>query len=335
MKIAIIGAGLAGLTAASRLSAAGHEVDVLEKSRGAGGRMSTRREPWASLDLGAQYFTARSPAFREQVARWLRGGVAARWRFTPRRIEGGVLRPSPDATRRYVGLPGMNAPARSLGKGVRLITGARVRGLERQGPGWRLLGEAIDADDVYDWVISSAPAEQARELLAGTALGARISPDPHTPCWAVALATRGEVDERIQGIFGDDLVSWAARQSRKPGRSAPSDCDDVWVLHFSPTWSRDNGKETSLDPAALGADWLQAALGARLEIRHRYRHYWRYANSAGDGNQGPCLVDPRQQLAAIGAWCLGGKVEDAWLSGQALAERLLATRGHRACIGGG
>ena len=72
MKIAIIGAGLAGLTAASHLISAGFRVDLVEKSRGAGGRMATRRETWASLDLGAQYFTARSPAFRAQVASWLR-----------------------------------------------------------------------------------------------------------------------------------------------------------------------------------------------------------------------------------------------------------------------
>ena len=86
MRVAIIGAGLAGLTTASRLGATGFRVDVLEKSRGAGGRMGTRREAWASLDLGAQYFTARSPEFRDQVARWLRAGLVARWAFVPRRV---------------------------------------------------------------------------------------------------------------------------------------------------------------------------------------------------------------------------------------------------------
>ncbi|WP_269139402.1 FAD-dependent oxidoreductase [Burkholderia vietnamiensis] len=42
--IAIVGAGIAGLACARVLSDAGHHVTVYEKSRGVGGRMSTRRE---------------------------------------------------------------------------------------------------------------------------------------------------------------------------------------------------------------------------------------------------------------------------------------------------
>ena len=41
--IAIIGAGIAGVTAARTLLQAGHRVTLIEKSRGVGGRMSTRR----------------------------------------------------------------------------------------------------------------------------------------------------------------------------------------------------------------------------------------------------------------------------------------------------
>jgi len=42
-RTAVIGAGMAGLTCATALRAAGHGVLVLDKSRGPGGRMSTRR----------------------------------------------------------------------------------------------------------------------------------------------------------------------------------------------------------------------------------------------------------------------------------------------------
>ncbi|HPG28302.1 MAG TPA: NAD(P)-binding protein, partial [Myxococcota bacterium] len=40
MRIAVIGAGIAGATVASRLHAAGVEVEVFEKARGPSGRMS-------------------------------------------------------------------------------------------------------------------------------------------------------------------------------------------------------------------------------------------------------------------------------------------------------
>ena len=41
--IAVIGAGIAGLVCAQQLSQAGYSVVVVEKSRGLGGRLATRR----------------------------------------------------------------------------------------------------------------------------------------------------------------------------------------------------------------------------------------------------------------------------------------------------
>src|SRR4028118_2371524 len=41
--VAVIGAGMAGLSCAQRLRQAGYSVAVVEKSRGAGGRVATRR----------------------------------------------------------------------------------------------------------------------------------------------------------------------------------------------------------------------------------------------------------------------------------------------------
>jgi predicted NAD/FAD-dependent oxidoreductase len=77
--IAVIGAGIAGTACASALQRAGYQVSLFDKSRGPGGRMSTRRgEDW-QCDHGAQYFTARAPAFRAEVARWEAAGVAAQW----------------------------------------------------------------------------------------------------------------------------------------------------------------------------------------------------------------------------------------------------------------
>ena len=59
--IAIIGAGMAGVTCARTLRQAGHKVTIFEKSRGLGGRMATRASAFGSFDHGAQYFTVRDP----------------------------------------------------------------------------------------------------------------------------------------------------------------------------------------------------------------------------------------------------------------------------------
>jgi len=79
MHVAIIGAGIAGLSCANQLKALGFQVQIYEKSHGASGRMSTRkREDW-SADHGAQYFTARDPLFLKELNQWIEADVAAIW----------------------------------------------------------------------------------------------------------------------------------------------------------------------------------------------------------------------------------------------------------------
>jgi len=76
-SIAIIGAGLAGLSCATQLQAKGFKVRVFEKSHGPSGRMSTRDGDNWSADHGAQYFTARDPLFIEELDTWIKNSVVA------------------------------------------------------------------------------------------------------------------------------------------------------------------------------------------------------------------------------------------------------------------
>ena len=107
-QVAVVGAGLSGMSCASRLHQAGWCVTVFEKSRGPGGRMSTRRSDGTSFDHGAQYFTARSTEFQQQVHQWQLDGVVAVWdgRFAKAGVDG-LESCSPRRTR-WVGVPGMN-----------------------------------------------------------------------------------------------------------------------------------------------------------------------------------------------------------------------------------
>lgn len=75
----IIGAGIAGLLGARVLADRGHRVCVLEKGRGFGGRMATRRRDGAVFDHGAQFFTARDKRFQRWAEQWLALGIVAPW----------------------------------------------------------------------------------------------------------------------------------------------------------------------------------------------------------------------------------------------------------------
>ena len=114
-RVAIVGAGMAGLCAATSLTSSGYTTRLFDKSRGTGGRLSTRRDGDLAFDLGAQYFTARDGEFVAQVERWQAAGVVAPWEGTIATLGPSDREPSGQSPpARWVGTPRMSALGRHL-----------------------------------------------------------------------------------------------------------------------------------------------------------------------------------------------------------------------------
>lgn len=330
MKIAIVGAGISGVCAANLLAQEGFKVDVFEKSRGLGGRLTTKRLDWAHIDIGAQYFTARDPRFIKQVEAWQQQQAAAIWDFQPHSVNSGKLSLSKDETRRFVGTPRMNSIVHEMSKDLTIKLDTRINSIRlneqlstRQN--WSLIDESGQEYTDYDWLIVSAPADQAQHLLEHSptdlsSLARQIPTNAHLPCWSVGLTTVGFVPENIQGIFGDEVISWVSRQSSKPGRPSLSG-DDCWMLHFSEKWSSTNSKDTNKDLTQIALNWLNTQLqplrdpdASPLTLDNSYRHFWLYAKLSDEHTSLKPLVDATSHIAVIGDWCFGGRVEGAYLS---------------------
>jgi len=307
MAIAIIGAGMAGLAAAGHLLAGGQTVRLFDKGRGPGGRMATRRASFGGADIafdhGAQYFTARSAAFRSAVDDWVRAGAAAEWG------EG-----------RFVGTPAMNGVIKAMAAGRDVTWGAQVTGIEG-GPGaWRLRMEDALSTEEFEKVVVAVPAEQAAVLLAGAApkLAARAGSVQSAPCWAVMLGYAQETGltaaalEPAKGPLG-----WVARNSSKPGRAGT----EAWVLHASADWSAAHLEDAAETVAATLTAAFRDLTGAGapdIALAHR----WRYARVTGALGE-PFQFDAALGVATCGDWHLGARVEAAWTSGRLLAAELL------------
>ncbi len=307
MQIAMIGAGLAGLACAEALRDAGHVPVLFEKSRGVGGRMSTRRveieHGQVGFDHGAQYMTARDPGFVRLVARWQAAGLAAPWPAA-----------GDDA---WVGVPGMNTPVRAMAERFDVRRGQRVTALEAWPDGWHLrLADEQETAGPFAAAIVATPAEQAAPLLAGLApdWSALALATRSSPCWTVmaAFAARLPIEHDVIKKCGP--IGWAARNSAKPGRAGP----EAWVIQADPDWS---AAELELTPEqaaarllALFAEATGVALPDTLSLSAQR---WRYARSGSA--ERTALWDAARGLGVCGDWLVGPRVESAFLSGTGLA----------------
>lgn len=309
MKIAIVGSGMSGLAAADQLVAAGHEVQLFDKARGPGGRMSTRRVDIAGLqvgfDHGAQYFTARDPAFQAVVAGWEAENIVQRWTAA--------------GDEAWVGSPAMNAPVKKLASQHDVRWSARIADLTRAENGWQLVcdGEMLPVE--FDAVILAIPAEQAAELLAPRhkEFSAMARSTPSSPCWTVMLAFDEPVKTQRATFRDDAVLGWAARNSDKPGRAET----ESWVLQASPEWSAEHLEDDAVHVTHALVERFEQLSGASLPVPLvKSAHRWRFARSG----QTECeaLYDRDQRLGVCGDWLIGPRVECAWLSGNALGKMM-------------
>ncbi len=310
MQVGIVGAGIAGLACADRLAEQGWQVRLFDKARGPGGRMSTRRMATghgdAAFDHGAQYFTARDPRFCQAVAGWQARGIVAPWPAAGREA--------------LVGVPAMNAVVRDMAGAHDVMFGAVVRAVEHRSEGWHLHFRE-GAAGPFDILILAIPAEQAAPFLSlhDFALGRAALRKRSAPCWTAMLTFEGPLPVARDVLRGEGVVSWAARNNAKPGRSGP----ESWVLHASPEWSErhceDDGHEVleRLIAAFAGEFGIDLPEPAASAI-----HRWRFAMTPGTGDAS--LWNGDKRLGACGDWLLGPRVECAWLSGHLLGARIVA-----------
>jgi predicted NAD/FAD-dependent oxidoreductase len=320
-SVGIVGAGVSGLVAARTLADRGVGITVFEKARGPGGRLSTRRTGELAFDHGAQYFTVRGEPFRRTVSSWGESGLVARWDGRIGVAVGGKVEPKEAGPERFVGVPRMSSIARHLADSLDVRYGTRVERLEPAGAGWRLV--AADGKDLgrFDVVIVTAPPAQSAALLAPVPdLAAAVAAVRMLPAQAVMAAFDTRLDLPYDGLFfpEDAPLSWAARNSSKPGRPPT----EAWVLHGSPGWSARNLETSREAVAETLLTSLVDATGAALPAPSFVTtHRWLYALAEEPLDAG-CLFDAERRIGVAGDWCRRSRVEGAFLSGDALAGRV-------------
>ncbi len=337
--VLIVGAGICGLMAAGQLLHQGARVMMLDKGRGVGGRLATRRVGAGRADHGAQFFTVRSAPFQEFVTRWLEQKLIFRW--STGWSDGSLATETMgDGHPRYAVQSGMNALPKHLAnlhmtKGAEILTGVKVTSAAPTDEMW-----VVTAEDGRAWrsrsLVLTPPAPQALGIL--DAGGVKIAPQDrqalraisYAPCLCAMLLVDGSVWLPAPGAVQrpHDDIAWIADNQRKGISPAAT----VLTLHGSPGWStaRYNDSDEDLISAFRAAlkPWLasRSATGVADSdlVRAAEVKRWRYAS--------PTILHPKPYLrpAGVPPLYVGGdgfaspRVEGAALSGLAIADALVA-----------
>ena len=348
-RVAIIGAGMAGVTCARLLADAGHAVQLFDKSRGTGGRMATRRARWlacdglaheSSFDHGAPGFTARSPDFVRFAQQAQRDGLLSRWAPL---VAPGSYAPL-DGPALWVPTPDMPALCRALLAGVPVNLSRTVEALRRGPNGWCVESagaiETESAAESFTDVVLAVPPQQAAPLLLAHNPGwaQRAQALTMLPCWTlmgvtdVIDAKGATADARAAPAW--DLawptqgpLSWIVRNDAKPGRVQTLGLAH-WVAHASAPWSQTHLESPAAEVQAALQEALAQWLGQPLTWHQVAVHHWRYASvaradtAASSAATGRCWWDAALGLGVCGDALGGGGVEGAWASGRALASAI-------------
>jgi len=340
--IAIIGVGMAGVTCARTLRQAGHTVTLFEKSRGLGGRMSTRASAFGSFDHGTQYFTLRDPRF--ELAIGTSPGVCKPWSANAVRVldpNGRVIEAAlPGGERHWVATPGMNglvkawaAPLMEDGHVMLQTRVTQIMADPLRKKGWQLQTESEDGGQHiyagFDKVILAIPSAQAATLLQASGLSALADPLHGVrvdPCWTLMLAYPQAVQPGLITIGPQwnaarsthHRIAWMARESSKPGRERI----ERWTVQASAPWSAEHIHDA---PERVKGKLIKAfaeITGIRVTPAHAEVHRWLYAKTAQALGQSH-LWFKEQGIGLCGDWCLGHRAEDAFVSGLELALSVL------------
>ncbi len=322
----VIGAGMAGLTAARALRRAGRRVTVLEAGAVPGGRMATEQLGPGLADVGAQYFVARTPSFQAQVTRWIQSGLVYLWAmgFSTGSLKENVAQ----GQARYAVKGGMVALARHLARGLDLHLGQAAERVDLQEAGWEVLAGgqrfrgrslllALPAPQALALLDrgEAALAQEEREILAAI----RYEPSLTALFWVegeVHIPSPGAVQRPIDAIpwIGDNQQKGISPQAR------------IITVQASGEYSRRMWEAPDMEILDSLAARLEPYLDPSAQIREARLKRWPLGTVSA---RAPVSQPFLMAESLPGLFCAGDafsipRLEGAFLSGTRAGEALAA-----------
>lgn len=332
MKIAIIGAGLSGLTLAYH-SDAGADIYIFEKARGVGGRMATRYADPYEFDHGAQYFRCDHPDFQSFLDKMSTNKVVTQWDTDFYSRQGQDYTPFITDKPAYIATDKMNALCKYLYADVKDRVSLKLScHIQKITPTvdptgfrkWTLTDHHGQDFGPFDYIVATMPAPQMQTLYAPYLTPSDCDQFDQVKMQGCFSLMIGDADlKTVPGLparISDSPIGWMAYNHKKPHRDTAQHAAPALIIQSTNEWAENHLEEdknwvtTTLLKAA--SDILKTDLSTSDHIA---LHRWRYASVATPLGHA-FWINEDLGLAACGDWCLGGKIEKAFLSGLKLAE---------------
>lgn len=334
--VLVVGAGISGLIAAGELARDRRDVIVLDKGRGVGGRMSTRRHAGGRFDHGAQFITVRSQTFETIMEQWVAAGVAELWShgFADGQTGDGSIAGSPasahmparDGHPRYRGVPGMSAIPKFVATeqhSLDVHLGAQATAVTASDDTVRVTpadGPVFHAGTV----ILTPPVPQTLTLLASG--GVALEPTEQTalsgleyhPCLVLLTMANGRLELPEPGVLRNPsgTIAWVADNSRK----GVTNRGPALTVHFTADFSREHYEDEPESLLQLLISEAQTALS--FEPVEPQLKKWRFSQPERARSDGALQLSHHPNVILAGDIFSGARVEGAVLSGLAAAEQV-------------
>jgi predicted NAD/FAD-dependent oxidoreductase len=338
MNIAVVGAGISGCLLAHFLGAEGINVSVFEKSRGCGGRASTKQTDWGQCDIGATIVPAKKAPFLDFMQGLSKQNIVTKW---PEKIfvsqqTANLQQPLEHLIsdrEYYVFNSKMNAACRHWIKDARLHTNSLISKIRYLvGKGWQLNLNGVWQAELFDRVVVTLPWPQSQALIAQSEWPLEL-PDysqAWTSCWSIALNLQQVVASGADLVYlKNHSIQTLVRDSSKPQRpSVPtSEADansEIWVIQLANKLSDDLGKQGKAQAISIATMGLCKLFDLpENSVSNTHAHYWRYARPSPGQKPLGIFSYHKYGIYVGGDWSFGASIESAYEAALTLSQSII------------
>lgn len=335
-RIAVIGAGFAGLSCARELCLRGYHPVVFEATDRLGGRCSSRATRIGWFDDAAQCidgvtrlasYAVQRPGELAAVHPWTVPAVPADDEGPAR--DGDGDEDETESTRSLkpvgaVGVPSMLALANAVAQPLDIRLGTPIRQARRHGERWTLCSDTGDIDENFQALVLAIPAPLALPLARESAdLAAALRAVQYRSRWVLLLGSERNVGLPGYREFQGCPIERVAAMHSKPGRA--SRLPQRWFVEADERWSLQHEHDDAETVAELLLDNFRAHACRQVTPIYLRAHQWRHAfvtKPASLPGTAECLWDPAVRLGACGDSVVPSRVDRVHASGVALARAM-------------